>query len=346
MRAQQEKVGCIVTGAAGFVGSHLTERLLSLNCAVVGVDDFSSGNRKNMDTIFNHPAFTFYERSVAEPGLLAELRERHPGLHCCFHLAAVVSVPYSVAHPEETMNLNYRTTISLLEEAENLNFTKFVFAGSAAEYGDDQRLPLLEGYATEKTRHLSPYGLSKFLASRRVAASPIGAALRCFNIYGPRQNPQSPYSGVISRFIDLGIEGRPLTIFGDGHQSRDFVHVSDVVEAYLHSAGLTVPPASTVRGVYNIGIGKATTVLELAELIRELTTNNRQLSFLPVRTGDIRHSVAATEAFFRATGWAANISLQEGLSNTIHWMSTHSSRVTPTIPCSRPRLLHGTEPTR
>ena len=128
MKISGQKEGCVVTGAAGFVGSHLAQRLLSLDYTVVGIDNFFSGHRENMNGFADHPSFTFYERSIAEPDLLGQLKKHHPELDTCFHLAAIVSVPYSVDHPEETMALNHRATLSLLDEAEELGFKKFVFA--------------------------------------------------------------------------------------------------------------------------------------------------------------------------------------------------------------------------
>ena len=315
--------GCVVTGVAGFVGSHLAERLLSRGISVVGVDNFFSGRRSNMDSFRSHPLFSFHERSITDPSLLGELKELHPEVDRCFHLAAVVSVPYSMDHAEETMRVNFGATLALLEEAESLGFKSFVFAGSAAEYGNDPRLPLFEGYATPETRWLSPYGESKFRASRRIGENPIGVALRFFNIYGPRQDPNSPYSGVISRFMDMALRGAPLTIFGDGGQTRDFVYVADVVNAYLAAADLKnadgAPPPTPNGHIYNIGTGRVTSILELASMVRELSGNREPLAHLPEREGDIRHSRASVEAFREATGWNPEFSLGTGLAATLEW---------------------------
>jgi UDP-glucose 4-epimerase len=311
------KPGCVITGVAGFVGSHLAEVLLTNGLEVIGVDNYFSGHAENMASFFNHPDFHFYELSVTEPSLLASLQKRHPSLRYCFHLAAIVSVPYSIEHPETTMEVNYQSTEALVEEAAAMNYASFVFAGSAAEYGNDQRLPLKEAYASSHTQHLSPYGSAKFLASRFVAAKPFGVALRCFNIYGPRQDPASPYSGVISRFIDLALAGEPLTIFGDGLQTRDFVFVADVVQAYLHAAGLSGLISPPFNGIYNVGTGRTGSILELAETILKLTGSRSSFMFLPERTGDIRHSLADIERFQAASGWAPQVVLGEGLARTI-----------------------------
>ncbi|GKT06782.1 NAD-dependent epimerase/dehydratase family protein [Desulforhabdus sp. TSK] len=323
MKEHQEKRGCVVTGVAGFVGSHLAERLLSLGHEVVGVDNFFSGHPENMASFRDHPAFNFYEKSIAEQNLLEDLTEKHPSLNCCFHLAAIVSVPYSMDHEDETMELNFTATVRLLQSAEKLQFKRFVFAGSAAEYGNDQRLPLQEAYADENTAHASPYGRAKFLGSQKVASSPLGVALRFFNIYGPRQDPRSPYSGVISRFLDMALAEERLTVFGDGLQARDFVYISDVVDAYLLAGGLQDSSFEVCHGIYNIGTGRSTTILELAEIIKALTGNGNAPRFLPERPGDIRFSLASVEAFSKAAGWRAGTSLRDGLRATLQWYREH-----------------------
>lgn len=313
------KADCVVTGVAGFVGSHLAERLLSLGRGVVGVDNFFSGYPRNMARFRDHPAFTFHERSITEPRLLSRLCERHPGLRHCFHLAAVVSVPYSVEHPDETLAINWTATEHLLGEALQLRFRSFLFAGSAAEYGEEARLPIREEYATDDTVHPSPYGRSKYLSSRRVGSSAIGIALRCFNIYGPRQDPLSPYSGVISRFVDRALAGQPLTIFGDGQQTRDFIYVGDMVSAYARAAGLDGAGPPVPHGIYNIGTGDLTSIVQLAEVINDLAGNREPTQFLPERQGDIRHSVAEVEGFRQVSGWSPQVRLREGLRATLEW---------------------------
>ncbi len=319
-------VGCLLTGVAGFVGSHLAERLLALGHRVIGVDNFATGRQSNMDSFGSHPNFSFHQRSVAEPGLIEELSQLHPGMQIVFHLAAVVSVPYSVAHPEETMTINHQATLQLLSDARRKGFGTFVFAGSAAEYGTDSRLPLREDYADAATHHLSPYGESKYLASHAVASSqiPCGIALRFFNIYGPRQDPSSPYSGVISRFVEMGYRRQPLTVFGDGQQTRDFIYVSDAVDAYLNAAGLygKTSPNPVPAGIYNVATNVPTSIRELANLIRELTGNRQDLAFSAERPGDIRHSVADIHRLRLESGWTPRVSLRDGLLQTLTWVQS------------------------
>ncbi len=319
MISGNKAAGCLVTGVAGFVGSHLAERLLALGHTVVGIDNFFSGFERNLNHLRDKPGFHFYERSVTEPNLLSDLKRRHPDLNHCFHLAAIVSVPYSMDHPRETMEINHQATVRLLGEAEESGCKAFVFAGSAAEYGNDQRLPLREEYAGKGTLHLSPYGRSKYLSSDAVGRSSIGVALRCFNIFGPRQDPRSPYSGVISKFVDMALAGKQLTIFGDGLQTRDFIYVEDIVAAYLEAAGLLGSARMIPHGIYNAGTGKAITILELANAVFEATDRPVGWALLPERPGDIRHSVSSVEALKGVSGWAPRVSLHDGLRATVQW---------------------------
>lgn len=308
---------CIVTGAAGFIGGHLTRRLFEAGRRVTGVDNFFSGRVENMAPFFDHPLFTFHEADIREPGLLARLLPAGPANRFCFHFAAIASVPYSLDHPEETMRVNHEATVALLGEASRLGFCSFVFAGSAAEYGRDQRTPLLEEYTSDDTRHLSPYGRAKFLASRAVGANPRGAALRFFNVYGPGQDSASPYSGVISRFIEMAGAGKKIRIFGDGLQTRDFIYITDVVDACLLAAGLEDDTAAVPHGIYNIGTGRSATLLDLAGAIRDLFGGGPGDTFEPARGGDIKHSLAGVEKFEAVTGWRAGVDLREGLKRMI-----------------------------
>lgn len=306
---------CLVTGCAGFVGSHLCEALLGMGCPVVGLDDFSSGRRENMAGFDRRPDFAFYERSILDPDLLDDLKARHPSLDKIFHLAAIVSAPYSVNHAEETFEVNERATVRLHQAARRLGCGVFVFAGSAAEYGDEVRQPLCEDYADE-ARRLSPYGEAKYQASKAVERSGYGASLRFFNIYGPRQDPKSPYSGVISRFIDATLADKPMTIHGDGRQTRDFIHVADAVRAYLLAAGLR-GARSALRGIFNAGSQTSTSVEDLARLVARIVGVPYRAEYLPPRPGDILHSLADASKLAEATGFKPEIPLAEGIANVI-----------------------------
>ncbi len=314
--SELERTVCLVTGCAGFVGSHLTEALLKEGYEVVGIDNFFSGKSENMDGFINESRFSFHENSISEPDLLNLIYERHGRPQYIFHLAAVVSVPCSMEYPVETMEVNCDATIRLLREAERVGVKRFVFAGSAAEYGNEERLPIREEYAGDDTVQLSPYGRAKYLASRQVAGSPIGTALRFFNIYGPRQDPKSQYSGVISRFFFAAERSEPLTIHGKGKQFRDFIFVEDVVNSYLAAAGIgkifNMPPP----GCYNIGSGTATSIAELAEAVCGITGRSHRITFESPREGDIMYSLADIDKFCRASSWRPAVTLHEGLRRT------------------------------
>lgn len=306
---------CVVTGVAGFVGSHLAESLLKAGFRVVGIDNLSSGRLENMAPFADHPRFNFYKRNITEPGLLLGIAKDHPNMSCCFHLAAIVSVPYSIHHEQETLLVNHLATESLLKDAIELNMRRFVFAGSAAEYGEERRSPLFEHFVDDGTVQLSPYGVAKYRSTKAVSNSPIGVSLRFFNIYGPRQDPSSPYSGVISRFIDLAGDDKPMQIHGDGSQTRDFVHVSDCVAAYLAAAGLHPEFSPAPPGCYNIGTGRSTSIKELANLILELTGSKSSVQHTPPRDGDIAHSLADISKFHECTKWHAGTDVRTGLGD-------------------------------
>ncbi|WP_243543929.1 NAD-dependent epimerase/dehydratase family protein [Pseudodesulfovibrio tunisiensis] len=305
---------CLVTGCAGFVGSHLAERLLALGHVVVGVDNFFSGRRRNMASFAGNPDFHFHECSITEPDLLPRLRDEHPNLSQVYHLAAIVSVPYSMEHEQETMTVNWEATRTLHDQARELDFGKFVFAGSAAEYGDATALPLKEEHATDETRQLSPYGRAKFLSSRHIAEGGFGASLRCFNIFGPRQDPSSPYSGVVSIFMNRSIAHQPILIYGDGTQTRDFVYVSDVVNAYLLAAGIT--GEGQLSGIYNVARGEETSIVGIAMQARAIAGSTAPIDFTLPRPGDIHRSLADISRL-RAHGYAPQVEINHGLRQTM-----------------------------
>lgn len=327
---------CLVTGCAGFVGSHLTQNLLDMGHRVIGVDNFFSGKAENMQAFITHERFLFIHRSIAEPTLFEELFRQHAPIRAVFHLAAIVSVPYSMTHSDETYDINFLSTERLLVAAEKHGATRMVFAGSAAEYGAEDRMPIKESFADDNTLQLSPYGNAKYLSSRAVSTSPIGVSLRFFNIFGPRQDPSSPYSGVISKFMTQALTDQSLTIFGNGEQTRDFVYVHDVVLAYLTAAGM-VGEKLLPTGAYNIGTGKAVKIVSLARIVLILADKPNAIIlnigpdecsevkgqpvclFYPSREGDIVHSVADVREMTTKSDWKAETVLSVGLARTIAW---------------------------
>ncbi|WP_031485128.1 NAD-dependent epimerase/dehydratase family protein [Maridesulfovibrio frigidus] len=309
---------CMVTGCAGFIGSHLTQQLIDLGHFVVGVDQLFTGYVHNMKGFEDHPNFKFKEASILDEGLLEKLKVDYPELDVVFHLAAIVSVPYSVNHPELTLDTNFEATKIMHKSAQDLGISRFIFAGSAAEYGNEERLPVREEYATDQVEHVSPYGMAKYKSSCLIEKSGYGCSLRFFNIFGPRQDPASQYSGVISRFVDFGLAGKKMVIFGDGEQSRDFLYVSDVVDSYLIASGLDPQGRGPLCGIYNVGTGNGISILQLAESVSKLTGGPSEIDFRPERAGDIKHSRADVSKISEI-GFSPQVSFEEGLAKTIEW---------------------------
>jgi UDP-glucose 4-epimerase len=314
----------VVTGGAGFIGSHTVDRLVELGHRVIVLDDFRTGKRANLAR-WADPKHAF---DGAEPALeivtcdvshgifaaLAPLTARYGKVERIVHLAAQVSVVHSVANPLVDMSVNYGGTLHVLEYARAAGVAKVVFASSAAVYGDVSELPVTEDAPKQP---VSPYGIDK-LASEfaldyyaNVHGVPT-TSLRFFNVYGPRQDPSSPYSGVISIFADRARAGRPLTIFGDGGQTRDFVYVGDVVRAIIAALG-----DGNSRVVANVGTGGEISILELARTIVDLCGGRSEIQHAPPRSGEILKSRARVDRLRDAFGVVAQTSLVDGLRATL-----------------------------
>jgi UDP-glucose 4-epimerase len=306
----------VVTGGAGFIGSHTVDRLMETNHRVVVLDNFSTGKRANLARWVEHPALHVVTCDVSH-GIFAALESVtrvHGPVERIAHLAAQVSVVHSVANPQYDMQVNYGGTLHVLEYARAKGVKKVVFASSAAVYGDVAELPV--GEDAPKTP-LSPYGIDKYASELALDyyASVHGVAttaLRFFNVYGPRQDPSSPYSGVISIFTDRARAGKPLTIFGDGQQTRDFVYVGDVVRAIVAGLG-----DGNSRLVANVGMGGEITVLELARTIVELCGGRSVVEHAPPRAGEILKSRARVDRLRDQLGVVAETKLVDGLWMTI-----------------------------
>lgn len=305
----------LVTGGAGFIGSHLVDLLLARGDEVAVLDNFSTGKRTNLP---NHPDLTVLEGDVAEA---ADVRTALAGCDAFVHLAAVASVEASVRDPLGTNRTNLRGSIQLFEAAAKLGVRRGIYASSAAVYGDSQELPLRED-ATK--RPLSPYAADKlasehYLAHYRRSGKLDGMAFRFFNVFGPRQDPRSPYSGVISVFLDRAAKGAPITIFGDGEQTRDFVYVGDVTAA-LTKALVTADDGPLAElPVFNVGRGESVSLLQLLAIIGSLdgVTAPLQVSFEPSRQGDIRRSLANVDRLMSRLSWTPRTPLSDGLAATL-----------------------------
>jgi UDP-glucose 4-epimerase len=313
----------VVTGGAGFIGSHLVDRLVELGHRVIVLDNFSTGRRANLERWLapqhafdgSDPAVEVVHCDVSHGifAALAPLTAKYGRVERIAHLAAQVSVVTSVANPLFDMQVNYGGTLHVLEYARAMGVAKVAFASSAAVYGDVETMPVGED---TPTRPVSPYGIDKLASEHALSyyttVHGIGStALRFFNVYGPRQDPSSPYSGVISIFADRARDGRKLTIFGDGSQTRDFVFVGDVVRALV--AGLADGRTHTVA---NVGTGREITVLELARTIAELCGKGTVIDHAPARAGEILKSRARVDRL-RELGVVAETQLVDGLRATL-----------------------------
>jgi len=304
----------LVTGAAGFIGSHTVDRLLTSGHRVTGLDNFRTGRRANLAPALKSPNFTFHEVDVVDPSAFLSLVGKVKP-EAIIHLAALVSVQESMTNPELNFSLNIHATHLVAEAARVHAVPRIVFASSAAIYGDTSDFPIRE--STEK-KPISPYGSAK-LASEAILlghGAAFGLTVRCqryFNVFGPRQDPASPYSGVISIFDRHYREGKGVTIYGDGQQTRDFISVHDVARSNVLAA--TAPTVSS--GVANICTGRATSLLEVVGVFaRHYPAAPAVLHGAP-RTGDIVHSLGSSDHAATALGFRAEVSVVAGLSELI-----------------------------
>jgi UDP-glucose 4-epimerase len=298
----------LVTGGAGFIGSQIAEELLQRSHQVRVLDNFSTGKRENLAFAATHPEIQIIEGDIRRRDVLADAMS---GVDGVFHEAALVSVPASVERPDLSFEINAGGTFNVFEAARKAGVRRVICASSAAVYGDNDALPLVE---TAAPRPLSPYGLDKLYGERLASLyqSLYGLetiALRYFNVFGPRQDPSSPYSGVISIFVDKLRSGNVATIFGDGEQTRDFVYVSDVVEANLKAM------FADYHGfrVFNVGSGRRTSLNALFSELRQLISSAVTPQYAEPRPGDIRHSLADISSIRQELGYTPLVTVAEGL---------------------------------
>jgi UDP-glucose 4-epimerase len=306
----------LVTGGAGFIGSHLVERLLALGHRVRVVDNLSTGRLENLNGVMSEIEF-----------LRADLRDAVAcgqavqGAELVFHLAALPSVPRSLKDPWGSHDANVNGTVRLLIACTEAGVRRLVYSSSSSAYGDTPALPKDE---SAEPLPRSPYAAAKLAGEQYVLAfarsgSLEGVALRYFNVFGPRQDPDSPYAAVIPMFLAAAREGRPAIVYGDGSQTRDFTYVANVVEANVLAAAA---PASQASGtVVNVGAGQRTSLLELLELIGEVVGKRVAYTCEPRRAGDVRDSLAGLERAQRAIGYRPQVTLQEGLRRTWEWFA-------------------------
>ncbi|MCC6077505.1 NAD-dependent epimerase/dehydratase family protein [Pseudomonas sp. GCM10022188] len=301
----------LVTGGAGFIGSHLADALLARGHAVRVLDNLSSGRRANL--ALDHPRLELVVGDVADP---AVVRRALTGCTAVAHLAAVASVQASVEDPVATHRSNFIGTLSLCEAMREQGVRRVLFASSAAVYGQNG-----EGTAIDEDTikaPLTPYAVDKLASEhyldfyrRQHGLEP--AVFRFFNIFGPRQDPSSPYSGVISIFAERARAGQPITVFGDGEQTRDFVYVADLVALLVQA--LEAPQA--VAGALNVGLGRATSLNQLLASLGELLGGLPPVSHAPARAGDIRHSRADNRRLLAHFAFAEPTSIRDGLARLL-----------------------------
>ena len=312
----------LVTGGAGFIGSHIAETLLKEGHRVRILDNFSTGRRENVKAI---EAVTPLNLEIIE----GDIRDRKTcdlavsGMDFVFHEAALVSVPESVNNPETTQEINIGGTLNVLSACKKAGTKRFILASSTAIYGDS---PIEKDSLKPKKEHwmpnpLSPYALSKLVGEyycrlfSKVYNQPA-VALRYFNVFGPRQDPNSEYAAVIPKFIERLLQETPPVIYGDGKQSRDFVFVADVVQANLKACR----QAGIEGEVFNVASGRSFTLLQLLEYLKKILHSNQWPVFAPARAGDVRYSKADIGKARKLLGFQPEVGLRQGLKATVDFM--------------------------
>ncbi len=318
----------LVTGAAGFIGSNLVEELLRLNQVVVGLDNFETGSKRNLEQVKTATGdafaknFRFIEGDICS---LPTCRQACAGIEYVLHQAALGSVPRSIENPIRTNEANITGFLNVLVAARDARVKRFVYAASSSTYGDHPGLPKVED---QIGRPLSPYAVTKYvnelyadIFGRCYGMGCIG--LRYFNVFGPRQDPNGAYAAVIPRWIAAMVRNQPVEIYGDGETSRDFCYIDNVVQANLLSAGAEALEA--VGQVYNVAVNSRTSLNELFELLRNGLApkfphlQNYQPEYLPFRTGDVRHSQADISKAQRLLGYSPTHTIDQGLNTALAW---------------------------
>ena len=295
----------LITGGAGFIGSHLT-RHFAEQAEVTVLDDLRSGYARNLDGV----RCRFLQGSILDD---VALKQAIAGAEEVYHLAAMISVPESIAKPAECAKLNTEGTQRVLDAALNAGVRKVVLASSAAIYGDNPTVPKLESMTPEPK---SPYAETKLAGEKLLAqytrAHGLGTtSLRFFNVFGPQQDPRSAYAAAVPIFIAKALRDEPIGIHGDGGQTRDFIHVADIVGALAYAGH-----SKDMSGTYNVGYGQSQSILALAQEIIRLTGSKSTIEHLPSRAGDVRHSLASTARLLSA-GWKPQSTVSLGLAETI-----------------------------
>lgn len=312
----------LVTGGAGFIGSHTVDELVRRGHSVVVLDDLSAGKDENLSEI--RGKITFVKGSIID---LEMVRRACHEANYVLHLAARTSVPRSVKDPLETNRVNVEGTLNVLVAARDAKVKRVVFAASSSAYGETPTLPKVE---TMEPAPISPYGVSKFVgeAYARVFGRCYGletVSLRYFNVFGPRQDPRSPYSGVLSKFITAALDDEQPAVYGDGEQSRDFTYVENVVQANLQAC--EAPSAS--GKVFNIGTGDRFTLNQTLKLLETISGKRIPAKYEPPRDGDIRDSQADIGQAREFLGYDPQVNFEAGLRKTWDWYRSERENAAP-----------------
>lgn len=302
----------LITGGAGFIGSNITDELLRRSEEVCVLDNLATGREENLAAVRDRISF-----SKTDLRDLEQIRPAFEGMDYVIHLGALPSVPRSISDPVTSNAVNIDGTLNVLVAARDAKVKRVVFAASSSAYGDNPVLPRVE---THEPRPLSPYALTKLAGEYycRIFTQLYGletAALRYFNIFGPRQNPDSPYTGVLSIFIAAYLRGQTPTIFGDGEQSRDFTYVDNAVDATLRACKA---PASSGK-VINVGAGERNTLNKVIEMLNKIFGRSVTPKYGPARLGDVRESHADIRLAQELLGYEPLVSFEEGLRRTVEW---------------------------
>lgn len=308
----------LVTGGAGFIGSHIVHKLLEQGDSVRVLDNFSTGKRENLEDLvrqFNGDRFEVIEGDLRDA---ARVEEAVRGVEVIFHEGAFVSVPQSMEEPQTCFDVNITGTSRLLDTARAAGVRRAVLASSAAVYGNADAFPLVEETLPQP---LTPYAVSKRVKEMyaELFTGSFGlevVALRYFNVYGPRQRPDSMYAAAVPIFARRLLDGKPVTVYGDGGQSRDLINVRDVVRANLIASEHANAPGK----IFNICTGVETRLLDLLDIMHELIPNVPPPQFAPPRAGDLYRSVGSPQKAIDTLGFHAEVSLVDGIKETIDWM--------------------------
>jgi len=303
----------LVTGGAGFIGSHIVRALLAQGSKVRVLDNYSTGKKENLAGLFGK--LEILEGDIRNS---SDVRRAIQGVDVIFHEAAFISVPQSLQEPQECLAINIQGTVTLLEEARRVGVSRVVLASSAAVYGNSKDLPLTENSVSPP---LSPYAASKrvkeiFAELYSQAFNLDVIALRYFNVYGPRQSPDTEYAAAIPIFIRQLLTGKPITVFGDGGQSRDLIYVEDVVRANLMAAECS----QAAGGIFNICTGQEIRWLDLLDVLLDIFPSAPPPVFAESRPGDIYRSVGNPERAAQIFGFRALTNLETGITQTVEWM--------------------------